>query len=288
MGTLRRLAIVLTVTVAAAAGAGAAAGDGGPSPGLAIGGSGITGRGGKLRYVAVPTEHGTLIESIRAHDGHVVRWSIIDGLLFGIPFVANDGSTGGLSRDLDTLIMASYAGPPSGTAATRFAVFDTRRFRVVRYVTLRGAYSFDALSPDASTMYLIQYTSSRNWNRYRVRAYDLERGKLLRRVIADKRESDEAMTGWPLTRVTGQDGAWVYTLYGRPSGSTFIHALDTVHRAAICIDLPWRVRTDALPRLRLAMERGRIALTQSSVRIGYVDASSFRVHSLRRPATLAR
>jgi hypothetical protein len=287
MGTLHRLAIVLILTVAAAAGAGAAAGDGGPSPGLAIGGSGITGPGGKLRYVAVPTEHGTLIESIRVHDGHVMRWNIIRGVLFGIPFVANDGSTGGLSRDLGTLILASYAGPPSGTAATRFAVFDTRRFRVVRYITLRGAYSFDALSPDASTMYLIQYTSSRNWNRYRVRAYDLEHGKLLRRVIADKRESAEAMTGWPLTRLTGPGGAWVYTLYGRPSGSIFIHALDAVHRAAICIDLPWRVRIDALPRLQMAMEHGRIVLTQSSVWIGYVDASSFRVRSLHGPATVA-
>jgi hypothetical protein len=34
------------------------------------------------------------------------------------------------------------------------------------------------------------------------------------------------------------DGRWAYTLYQRPSGAPFVHALDTAHRTAACIDLP--------------------------------------------------
>ena len=34
------------------------------------------------------------------------------------------------------------------------------------------------------------------------------------------------------------DGRWVYTLYQKPSGEPFVHALDTVAPLAYCIDLP--------------------------------------------------
>jgi hypothetical protein len=285
MGTLRRLAIVLALTGAAAAAvASAAAGDGGPSPGIALGGNGITGPGGKLRYVTVPTENGTLVESIRVRDGHVMRWNVVRGDLLGIPYVASDGSTGGLSRDQRTLILASYAGGPSAGAVTRFAAFDTRLFRVVRTITLRGTYSFDALAPDASTLYLIQYTSSRDWNRYRVRTYDLARGKLLAQVIADKRESAEAMNGAPMTRATSADGAWVYTLYARSSGSAFIHALDAANRAAVCIDLPWHVAPHALLGVRMTVSGDRLVLSRRPIgRLAIVDTRSFTVRSLRAP-----
>ena len=46
------------------------------------------------------------------------------------------------------------------------------------------------------------------------------------------------MAGSPVTRTTSADGRWVYTLYQKPSGEQFIHALDTVGAAAYCIDLP--------------------------------------------------
>ena len=46
------------------------------------------------------------------------------------------------------------------------------------------------------------------------------------------------MAGTPMTRTTSADGRWVYTLYQKPSGEPFVHALDTVGGAAYCIDLP--------------------------------------------------
>ena len=285
MTTLHRLAVVLTLSIATAAVVtAAAAGDGGPSPGITLGGTGVSGSGGALRYVAIPTERGTLVEAIRVRDGRVLRWNVIRGLLLGVPLVANDGSAGGLSHDLKTLILASYAGrvDPGGAGVTRFAVFDTGRFRVVRTVTLRGSYSFDAVAPDASTLYVIQYTSAQDWNRYRVRAYDLVRGRLLARAIVDKRDPAEAMSGAPLTRVTSADGGWVYTLYSSSTGSPFIHALDARHRRAFCIDLPRLVPPDALLHLRMSLSRDGIVLTQPLVgRLAVVDTASFAVHAGR-------
>jgi hypothetical protein len=46
------------------------------------------------------------------------------------------------------------------------------------------------------------------------------------------------MTGFAVTRATSRDGRWDYTLYIRPDGVPFIHALDTVALRAVCIDLP--------------------------------------------------
>lgn len=285
MTTLRRLAAVLTVSAAAVcAVAGAAAGDGGPSPGISLGGNGVAGPGGHIRYVAVSTDRGTLVESIRVRDGHVMHWTEIRGF-YGVPFVTNDGSTGGLSHDLKTLVLESYVGTPSGSVVSRFAVLDTRQFRMRRMITLRGSYAYDALAPDASTLYVIQYTSAQNVNRYRVRAYDLVGGRLLGGAIVDKREPAEAMTGAPMTRVTSADGGWVYTLYARPSGSAFIHALDARHRAAACIDLPWtNVAPGALWGVRMTISGTGIVLSQRSVgRLATVDVKTFRVRSERAP-----
>jgi hypothetical protein len=56
--------------------------------------------------------------------------------------------------------------------------------------------------------------------------------------IADRSEHEETMAGYAMTRTTSADGRWVYTLYQKPSGEPFVHALDTVAAAAYCIDLP--------------------------------------------------
>jgi len=236
----------------------AAAADGGPSPGTAWG-AGIVGPKGQLRYVTVGTGAWTAIAAIAVHGGRVVRWTNVRGN-YGIPYVTNGGLTGGLSRDGSTLVLASFAAPPSAQTVTRFALFDTRRFRVTKTVELHGSFSYDAVSPDASTMYLIQYTSARDYSRYRVRAYDLHAGQLLQRVIVDRREPDEQMSGSPVARVTTHAGRWVYTLYARPSGKSFVHALDTVGRGARCLDLPMRITQRV--RLELTPDERQLVVVQ--------------------------
>ena len=50
--------------------------------------------------------------------------------------------------------------------------------------------------------------------------------RLLPGKIADRHEDEETMAGYAQTRTTSADGRWVYTLYQKPSGAPFVHALD--------------------------------------------------------------
>jgi hypothetical protein len=110
-------------------------------------------------------------------------------------------------------------------------------------VTLPGWSTVDAISPDGRWLYLIQYKSS-DISKYAVRAYDLAAHRLLREPVVDPREPEEKMTGFPITRVMSAGERWAYTLYFRPSGAPFIHALDTLDRRAFCVDLPSLSGTD--------------------------------------------
>lgn len=270
----RRLPIILLTLAAAAVAASAAAADGGPSPGVMTGGAGIWSRDGQVHYVTVPAGGGTVVEAIDRR-GSIVRSNWLPGGL-GVPMVANDGTPGGLSRDGKRLVLAAYA----GQTFTQFAVLDTRTFVAVRNVTLRGNWSFDALSPDRRTLYLIQYFLGQSSQRYVVRAYDLVRQRLYRRPVVARTERGR-MTGWPVTRATSADGAWAYTLYVKGNGSAFVHALDTVHRAAVCVDLPWKDVTSWVydARLRLNRDGTKLYLRQRGIggRRAVIDTQSWKV-----------
>jgi hypothetical protein len=270
----RRILTVLLSTLAAVAVAvPAAAGDGGPTPGFA-GGAGIATYDGRTHYVAVGAGDQTVVEAINAH-GTVLQSNWLPGY-FGIPLVANDGSAGGLTRDGKRLVLASNA----VAGVSQFAVLKTRTLSVARRIDLAGLWSFDALSPDGRTLYLIQYFLKPRSQRYLVRAYDLTRGRLYKRAISDRIERG-LMTGWPVTRVTSADGARAYTLYLKGNGSAFVHVLDTIHRKAVCVDLPWRdVRAwvyDA--RLRISRDGTKLYLRQLGIngRRAVIDTRSWKM-----------
>lgn len=252
---MRALLMAVAVMVAASMVAvGAAADGGGPSPGVSWGWDGVVAPGGKVRYVAIPGNRDTLVEAVRMRGGRILRWTSIPGT-YGVPLVASDGSAGGLSNDGKTLVLTDGASPPGPHTTTLFVPVRTRTLTPRRpVIVLPGSFSFDALSPDASTLYLIQYSSARNYNRYRVRAYDLVAHKLLPGAIVDRREPDEVMAGVPVTRATTADGQWAYTLYARSSKPPFVHALDTMGREAFCIDLPLHLDQQQQMRLRLALD----------------------------------
>ena len=189
------------------------------------------------------------VQVIRRQDGRVVKFMSLKGA-WGIPVVAYDGTTDGLM---------GTAGPfarQADTAAERlrkhstFALVDMKRMKVVRKLRLPGHQVFDALSPDGRYLYFIEYVSAQDFTRYLVRAYDLRAGRLLADPVTDKRESETEMQGAPISRVTSQDGSWAYTLYGG-SDKTFIHALDTMHAGAVCIDLPWKTQPKRLFEFRI-------------------------------------
>jgi hypothetical protein len=268
----RFLAIAAIGVIGVAMAAPAASGDGGPSPGVVQGWDGIA--RGDVRYVAIPTGEQTVLEAIRRDSGRVVRWMFVKGN-FGIPQVAFDGTTDGLSRDGRTLVLGEVAaGGPSST----FALVDLRRFRLRRVIELRGSFSFDALSPNARMLYLVEHVAAQDPTRYRVRAYDLGARRLVPKAVIDKRSRESVMQGAPIARASASDRRWAYTLYaGGPH--PFVHALDTQEGNAVCIDLPhgWSQLDTAGLRLRLNSERLFVRHHSGGRPLAVIDVEKFRV-----------
>jgi hypothetical protein len=215
------------------------------------GGIGALAPDGKTRYVAVVSNNGTVIERIRVANGAVVNWTSLPGF-WGIPAPTPTGGEG-ITRDGKRLVIATQ-----GSLTTQFAVLGARSLRVFDRFTLEGNFAFDALAPDGDTLYLIQHVDSSNINRYVVRSYDLSSHTLQPGRIADKSQQGWVMQGSAVTRATSGDGRMVYTMYSRPGGYPFIHALDTRQGSAHCIGLPWRGDQAPLFNARLTLaDNGR-------------------------------
>jgi hypothetical protein len=248
---MRRFAVCLAVVLGALVAAPSALADGGPFF-VTQGGAGVASHDGRFHYIAVSSGNtSTILERLQVDGGQVSGWISLKGS-WGTPILGSTVQTGqGLSRDGRTLVLSSTAQLAS---PSRFLVIDTRRMRILRTIALRGSFSFDALSPNASRLYLIQYTNvSNDLTHYIVRAYDMRTNRLLPGKIADRSEHEETMAGYPVTRTTSVGGRWVYTLYQKPSGEPFVHALDTVAGAAYCIDLP---KNRGLYNIVLSMRNG--------------------------------
>ena len=204
-----------------------------------------------------------------------------------MPVVALDGSAAGLSADGSTLVLIKprVAFP---RARTTFVVVAAKELRVRERVTLKGDFSYDALSPDGRSLYLIEYTSRTDPARYRVRLYDVPSEQLLPEPVVDPREPDERMRGYPITRATSPDGRWEYTLYDGAGHAPFVHALDTEARSAACIDVDALAARADLYELRLAVSAdGRIvSVTRANKRLVLIDAETFGVsepHAAEQP-----
>jgi hypothetical protein len=226
------------------------------------------------RYVAL-SPHArhplTVVERIDLRDSTIDRWWYLRGTYY-LPAVASDGSADGLADGRLVLSTLPLGYPPKRTG---FAILDTRLFlrhpqtgqaprHAINHISLRGAWGFDALSPDASTMYLIHnFYDRRRRGRYEVRALDVASGRLQPGAIVDPEEPDERMQGSPVSRAAAADGRWAYTLY-TGSEETFLHALDTVRGRAVCVDLPQldelSLREPFQLRLRLSEDGSEILL----------------------------
>jgi hypothetical protein len=262
------------IVLAAFAAAPAASAAGGPPQYAMQGGAGVSTLDGTMHFVAIPAGGTTLIESI-VRDGSVWNFPRFKGS-WGIPMITWRDPAG-LSLDGRTLVVQSLvAGSP-----TRFLVLNTSTMRVREQFTLKGNYSFDALSPDASKLYLIQRVDAHNYSRYIVRAYSLSTQTLLPGRIADRTQKGWVMQGDALTRTTSPDGRWVYTLYMRSGGTPFIHALDTVEGVAHCIGIPWgSTDQSGLGNIVLTLHGKQLAVHWRSGRSWLkVDTASWRISS---------
>jgi len=257
MGRVRRFSMVagLVLAGAGAFGPGAAAdglpsGSGGP-PAPNVGPEGVTALGSPSRYVSLALGRQTMVARIDRRGGQVTASRLISGA-FTIPAVAYDGTPSGLSADGSTLVLI-HPRDRFPQRRTTLSVIDAQTLGRRDVINLHGDFSFDAISPDGATLYLVQYLSPIDPTRYAVRAYEMRTQRLLRAPIVDPHEAAEKMAGRPQTRVLSPDGRWAYTLYDGSGKAPFVHALDTVGRAAVCIEMPQLAGPGAPPLSTLSL-----------------------------------
>ncbi|HEX5928668.1 MAG TPA: hypothetical protein VFY48_04665 [Solirubrobacterales bacterium] len=302
---------------------GLASASSGAAKGLAASVQGATVPGLPYRFVAIspnspyragasrPRASGfTVLSRIDKRGGRVHRWWYLPGH-YSIPSAAFDDRAGGLSADGSTLVLDrfSWIYPPR---STRLAIVHTERQPrrapgegppqpAIERLHLSGSFSFDAISPDGSTVYLIEHLSRLFGGAYQVRALDVSSGELDPVPIVDPAEPMERMEGIPISRAYSRDGRWAYTLYtSHQKGKyelahePFVHALDTVSGEAVCIDLPQlegrpnrfllRLRAERNGRELEVFSKAQVRQRPSSPPLLTVDTRSFEV---RRPEPVA-
>ena len=252
LATLALVAALVSVTVAAA-------GKGGASPGVALGGSGVATADGALRYVARQRAGLTTVTAIRPRrPGRPPRLPV------GCPRdpagrlrrlarrprprrrVARRSRRPGRSRD-------GLASPSSRPEPSRAADGHAARQLVVRR----------ALARTAAKLYLVEHAGAGSPT-YRVRAYDLLRGRLVREAVIDPRLGGRAMTGLPVTQAHGPGGVWAYTLYQKPGGLPVRPRPRHRARKALCIELPWRGNQGRLFDVRMRVRAARSSCEASA------------------------
>jgi hypothetical protein len=248
--------------------------DGPPVGGWAEGG--VT--TGSLRYVALPAGRGTLLERLNTNGAQPLRTRYLKSPR-GIPMVATDGTPGGLSQDGRTLVLTAPRTSYPQVTSTLY-LMNPQTLSLRRRITLKGDFSFDAISPDGATLYLIQL-NARDFTRYAVRALHTATGRLFPKPVVDAREPDEVMRGYPVTRVTSPDGRFAYTLYVGGE-KPFVHALDTTRRTAACIDLP--PLSDSA-QMTLHLKGRRLAVQADGTPVADVDTAT---RKMWQPAAKAR
>lgn len=239
-GVLAGVALIAAASLPARAGA-----DGLPVPGgVDTTRQGVLSASGAQRFLAIPRGGDTLVERIATGSGALLDTLSIQGS-FSVPGVSIAGDTDGLSADGSALVLIR---PRGGfpQAETSMVVIDPNSLSIERRITLDGDFSFDAISPDGRAAYVLQYPDPRDPTDYRLRTLDLSSGRLAPGSLLPDNESDEEMRGFPMSRVAGVGGRWQYTLYDGGTlyhrgnaGKPFVHAIDTVERRTLCIDLDW-------------------------------------------------
>jgi hypothetical protein len=279
--------VLIGATLVPAGSAGAA---GWPLVGVAPSGNGLVAFGGGARWVARPAGHDTRVQRLPVSGSGPVLSGLVRGR-FEIPVVTETGATSGVSADGSRLALISPR-DRFPQAATSLAILDASSLRVDRSVRLNGDFSFDAISPTGSWIYLIEYLSRDDPSKYKVRALETATGRLDPKPVVDPHDGPQPMRGYPLKRTMSRDGAWAYTLYDG-QGHPFIHALDTAHRRAVCIDLPrfWSNTNLGDAPLTLSPDGSALKLVADDGTAALIDTRSFRVSEQKaapRPAPPAR
>lgn len=181
-------------------------------------------------YSATVKDGKTRVDARFVEDTSYAQTWNLEGA-WAIPTIGLARTPAGLSADGTTLVLVDAQ--PSANA-THFAILGTQSSAPARIVSLSGRYTFDAISPDGSRIFVIEYHDAPAG--YFVRSVNARTGVLDPGTIVDKRNLDEVMAGTALQQADGMNGT-VLTLYQGPD-HPFVHLLQTVDRTAWCIDLP--------------------------------------------------
>ena len=221
----------------------------------------------------------TVVTKIRGSDRTALATQRLAGQ-FEIPAVA--GVQSGLSNDGRTLVLGGHP----AAHVSRLVLLDTRSLRVRRTLTLHGTYSFDAMSPDASTLYVLRFLNQ-DGTHYAVQALDLTDSQPVPKTVVEKGEPGENMSGQALTRTMSPDNGWVYTLYDGAGKAPFVHALSTVDKFTVCIDLDGLEGRSDLEALDLSLRPGshRLAVTSAGTPLALIDTGTFEVTTPPAAAT---
>jgi hypothetical protein len=233
--------------------------------------------GAHVVTIAGANASSTRVRLVRDRDGTTIRQRVLTGKL-GVPAVTFNGVAEGTWADGRRLVLSSSV--YDDQSRTRFTVIDTRTLRPLKTIALRGAFAFDALSPDGRRLYLLQFPQGLDSGiRYVVRSLNMRTGRLEPGAIVDRTEPDEQMNGIAMYRAWSPDRTWAYTLYNGGASHAFIHALDTRTRTARCIDLPWKGNAQAiLEHAQLSVKAGALTLVGPDGRLlASVDTHTFAV-----------
>jgi len=203
-------------------------------------------------YYALDGASSPALQWIEAKTGRIITRLALPG-----PFRFADESgpaPTGLSPNGRWLVLVGHAG-----ATSSFAVIDTALLKLVATVEVPGAFTYDAVSDDGSSLYLterIGAETARNLGvnaaySYRVRVYDVPSAKLSETLVVDVKLASQTTENNAATRLDGimngiyqssvpsRDGLWNFSFYYNPSRGPFIHVLHLNSRNAFCIlDLP--------------------------------------------------
>lgn len=214
------------------------------------------------------------------------RWSVELKEHFVIPTTGMSGRPAGMSADGRTLVLSQRV----LESPSRFALLDTTFERPPHYLELPGRFTYDAISPDGRSIYLIEYFDPDGGHDqpYGVRVYDRIEDKVLTGYIADKANGHERMRGTRVEQIATPDGSWAYTLYENHHHGPFIHALDTRNLSAICIDLPDAPRGQDWTMVLSPDGQRLLAANWSAGKVIEVDLKNFKAKrslSLPQPWT---
>ena len=183
----------------------------------------------------------TMVQDLAVQPGFGGPVEMIEGR-WRLPRIGADPTPVGTSADGRIAVLVEDGTATDGAPArSRFAIITVPfapgwPATAPRIVELAGSFEFDTLSPDGSTLYVVEHLAGPPSGHYQVRAVDVATGRLRPEVVVDKTGGDEAMAGYPIAQLRRADGM-VFTLY-RGNEHPFIHALASADSWALCIDLP--------------------------------------------------